>query len=437
MLEIKWIITEAIESFKVDEYGPEWDGIYGYFELCIDDEIIGFMPNEEFRELFPEGHEDILYGLTELAEALNYLNYGEAYEILVLCMNRARIVLRRNEIVEIAIVDNDTNAIEWVKKVNFQEFYEKVTDSVNKFLSEIRMRNADLLKVDIIENLVNLKSRLDSIVQSPWKDNKCVMDTGNFIRKVKRHPEIYAGEASLEAIYYTIRGFVVNNYLTGRANHLDLMFKKRFDRWVKDRVEKNSGEKYEENIDCLYYISRAFGSEAEGINAFFVLCEEFIREVNYPIRTTSWPLDLGDDSKLVLEYFVEHFDFNFKTDMPARVVFHNKDKRMVLCDDSEGKILDKLKAYFLEIKELPIDCPDSWLMDEYRCFECRPLSTWIYRYRGQIHFKITTISDYYIDECESDYDYKKNQRVVYEHCLRDEEFRRCQSRVSGMLREVK
>lgn len=44
----------------MEEFNEEWNGIYGYLEMNINSQILGFYPD---RELFPneEGNENILY----------------------------------------------------------------------------------------------------------------------------------------------------------------------------------------------------------------------------------------------------------------------------------------------------------------------------------------------------------------------------------------
>ena len=80
MVKIEWIITDSIKDVKLKEFDTEWDGIFGYFQICINNHVLGFCPD---RELLAgeEGNEDILYWLTKLSDGIIQLNTGQEYEI--------------------------------------------------------------------------------------------------------------------------------------------------------------------------------------------------------------------------------------------------------------------------------------------------------------------------------------------------------------------
>ena len=40
MVKIKWIITDSINNVDLNEFDTEWDGIYGYFEICINNHFV-------------------------------------------------------------------------------------------------------------------------------------------------------------------------------------------------------------------------------------------------------------------------------------------------------------------------------------------------------------------------------------------------------------
>ena len=98
MVKIEWIITDSIKDVELKEFDTEWDGIFGYFQICINNHVLGFCPD---RELLAgeEGNEDILYWLTKLSDGIIQLNTGQEYEIQLLSMNLAKIILKKNKIV--------------------------------------------------------------------------------------------------------------------------------------------------------------------------------------------------------------------------------------------------------------------------------------------------------------------------------------------------
>ena len=44
MMKISWKITDIIENVDFKVFNKEWNGIYGYFEICINNQILGFCP---------------------------------------------------------------------------------------------------------------------------------------------------------------------------------------------------------------------------------------------------------------------------------------------------------------------------------------------------------------------------------------------------------
>ena len=94
MVKIEWIITDSIKDVELKEFDTEWDGIFGYFQICINNHVLGFCPDREL--LFgEEGNEDILYWLTKLSDGIIQLNTGQEYEIQLLSMNLAKIILKK------------------------------------------------------------------------------------------------------------------------------------------------------------------------------------------------------------------------------------------------------------------------------------------------------------------------------------------------------
>lgn len=96
MIKITWMITDVIEKVDLKEFDTEWDGIYGYFEICINNQLLGFCPDRELL-VGEEGNEDILYWLSKLADGIIQVNAGQQYEIHLLSMNLAKIVLKKND----------------------------------------------------------------------------------------------------------------------------------------------------------------------------------------------------------------------------------------------------------------------------------------------------------------------------------------------------
>ncbi len=159
MVKIRWIITDNIKSISLEEFNTEWNGIYGYFEITINNEIIGFYPN---RELFAneEGNENILYWLSKLLKGIVQLNNGQEYVIQLLSMNLAKIVFKKSDKVIISFLNKDTNRILWSEKVMVQELYSEVLHNTERFIKEILNQNPLLLKSSMLKKLLEEEAEI-------------------------------------------------------------------------------------------------------------------------------------------------------------------------------------------------------------------------------------------------------------------------------------
>lgn len=159
MIKIRWMITDVIEKVDLKEFDTEWDGIYGYFEICINNQLLGFCPDRELL-VGEEGNEDILYWLSKLADGIIQVNAGQQYEIHLLSMNLAKIVLKKNDKLLISFINSNKDEVIWSEKIIIQEWYNEVRLNIERFIAEVRNINSDLLDADLIKKLIKMKNIL-------------------------------------------------------------------------------------------------------------------------------------------------------------------------------------------------------------------------------------------------------------------------------------
>ncbi|MCM1500538.1 MAG: hypothetical protein NC124_18910 [Clostridium sp.] len=157
MVKIKWIITDTLENVDLIEFNTEWKGIYGYFEICVNNRALGFCPD---RKLFAgeEGCEDILFWLSELLDGIVQLNAGKEYEMQLLSMNLAKIHLKRNVI---SFMNANTGEVIWSEKIMIEEWYNEVISNIERFITEVQRVNLTLLDADLIKKLIKTRDTLD------------------------------------------------------------------------------------------------------------------------------------------------------------------------------------------------------------------------------------------------------------------------------------
>ena len=159
MVKIEWIITDSIKDVELKEFDTEWDGIFGYFQICINNHVLGFCPD---RELLAgeEGNEDILYWLTKLSDGIIQLNTGQKYEIQLLSMNLAKIILKKNDKLLISFVNTNTDEVIWSEKMTIQEWHNEVILNIERFIKEVQKNNSILLDSNLMQKLIKIKETL-------------------------------------------------------------------------------------------------------------------------------------------------------------------------------------------------------------------------------------------------------------------------------------
>ena len=159
MVKIEWIITDSIKDVELKEFDTEWDGIFGYFQICINNHVLGFCPD---RELLAgeEGNEDILYWLTKLSDGIIQLNTGQEYEIQLLSMNLAKIILKKNDKLLISFVNTNTDEVIWSEKMTIQEWHNEVILNIERFIKEVQKNNSILLVSNLMQKLIKIKGTL-------------------------------------------------------------------------------------------------------------------------------------------------------------------------------------------------------------------------------------------------------------------------------------
>lgn len=114
------------------------------------------------------------------------------------------------------------------------------------------------------------------------------MNIEKLIQQIKLRPGMYVGNLNLESIFCFINGFLFNNIITDRADEIDIMFKNEFHHWVKTWLEKNEKIFFEEERDCVFYISETYQDLEKCLNKFFDLSLKFFHEIH---ESTSYSLD--------------------------------------------------------------------------------------------------------------------------------------------------
>lgn len=167
-------------------------------------------------------------------------------------------------------------------------------------------------------------------------------------------------------------------------------------------------------------------------------------------------INMDNENSLKLEICDENICF----DSPVKVIFENHFNKYLLLEDILGYAITELYSHFYKIDDLELPanllekeigrsqneyyhcCAEAlpllsldlqevnniWIGSKYCCFESKLFSTWLYKIKDKIYFKITPLYPWHFSE-EYEYSYSDFQmkyKIVYEKCLSANELLQCQ-----------
>ena len=89
------------------------------------------------------------------------MNDNQEYEIQLLSMNLAKIILKKEEKLVVSFVKSDTNEVIWSDRIMIQEWCNEISLNIERFIVEILRVNSVLLNANLIQRLTKVKDILD------------------------------------------------------------------------------------------------------------------------------------------------------------------------------------------------------------------------------------------------------------------------------------
>ena len=155
MINIKNIIIEKFDEYDVN-LKDSWFGIYGGFEMKINDKIFGYYPEED--EFIPGAlTEDILYWFAELATCVMELSKNGKYTLQLLPHTMGKIVflLKDEFVIEYY---NQNSILQWKENCDWQQFMEELYRNLEGFICNVWKENIRLLEV---KEFIEIKTALE------------------------------------------------------------------------------------------------------------------------------------------------------------------------------------------------------------------------------------------------------------------------------------
>ncbi len=157
MFKVFWVITDQITDITSYEFEKDWNGIYGFFEIFINKQELGYCPSTICDM---EGDEEILYWINKLYDAKKAIDNNKKFSFLLLSMNLAELCFRKEkEGVIVSLLHrktlySKTKEIEWEEHIAYEEFCKTIDEAVCRFRKEIREKNSALLQLDALKFLL-------------------------------------------------------------------------------------------------------------------------------------------------------------------------------------------------------------------------------------------------------------------------------------------
>ena len=82
------------------------------------------------------------------------MNTGQEYEIQLLSMNLAKIILKKNDKLLISFVNTNTDEVIWSEKMTIQEWHNEVILNIERFIKEVQKNNSILLDSNLMQKLI-------------------------------------------------------------------------------------------------------------------------------------------------------------------------------------------------------------------------------------------------------------------------------------------
>lgn len=159
MFKIFFKIIDSVKEYKVERIS-KWYGVYGGFEMQINDRIFGYCPK---REPFPGEiwSDDILYMLVELADCIMTLANRRTYTLQLLPTTCGKIEFEYNSKLNVRLINEINSEQEWEETINIQEFKSEVYNAFSIFIEYIKAHNEKLLDVKEYKTILNTKKYLE------------------------------------------------------------------------------------------------------------------------------------------------------------------------------------------------------------------------------------------------------------------------------------
>lgn len=156
MIKIRWVVTDDISDITLDEFDNAYMGIYGHFDITVNEHREGMYLKNETEMLDCDGFEDILHWIKNLFRALNTIKNGEDYEMLMLNLVRIKFKFHLEQRLQISCIYVESDDIKWMEEVEMQEFEEEIQNHRNRLIEYIKKENSELLKSRWLEKLLDV-----------------------------------------------------------------------------------------------------------------------------------------------------------------------------------------------------------------------------------------------------------------------------------------
>lgn len=114
---------------------------------------------------------------------------------------------------------------------------------------------------------------------SEAKGRDIKMNVKDFIKMIKKKPQVFVHEVRADYLEYVIEGFMCCNSMYKRTDNEEKCFHSHFVNWLVEWINKNLDNKYRMKSFYWHQILRdVTNDEQEAVDLFFQLCDLYFQQ---------------------------------------------------------------------------------------------------------------------------------------------------------------
>lgn len=150
---LSWRVTDSLSGVTIEEFNKDYNGLHGFIKFQMDNNSIGFIPEESVPL---DGDSDILYYIKKLIECGLAIYKNETIDISLLSYNMLKICVRYDNVVLVDVKKIENNSLVWRGQTTIDKLVDEINSNYCDICKFIEKCNPVLFKTELMQNLLIL-----------------------------------------------------------------------------------------------------------------------------------------------------------------------------------------------------------------------------------------------------------------------------------------